>query len=390
MGKKVLYVQYTNPAAYPPLEHSALLLADAGWEVLLLGNGAQGDSQNLALPPHARIRVQQLAFQPAGWRQKLHFIYFSLWVIIKTMQWRPGWVYASDLFACLPATVITFLPRIKVIYHEHDSPGDAPDSWFLKLLLWFRQKLAARAARCILPNQARAESFSQRLSPSQAPLVVWNCPMKEEVVAAPPKRAATQSLSLWYHGSIGPTRLPSSLLFALARLPGSLSLHITGYETISHLGYIAELKSLARELAIHDRLFFTPAIPRKALLQECSKHDIGLAFMPPVSADINMQHMAGASNKPFDYLACGLALLVSDLPEWKTMYVDTGCGLACHPEDPDSIVAALCWLLEHPSERAAMGRRGQMRILQDWNYEKQFAPVLSMMQKHREESATHL
>ena len=32
--KRVVYVQYTNPAAYPPLEHSSRILADAGWQVL--------------------------------------------------------------------------------------------------------------------------------------------------------------------------------------------------------------------------------------------------------------------------------------------------------------------------------------------------------------------
>ena len=36
MNRSVLYLQYTSPANYPPLEHSSRILADAGWQVLPL------------------------------------------------------------------------------------------------------------------------------------------------------------------------------------------------------------------------------------------------------------------------------------------------------------------------------------------------------------------
>jgi glycosyltransferase involved in cell wall biosynthesis len=89
--------------------------------------------------------------------------------------------------------------------------------------------------------------------------------------------------------------------------------------------------------------------------------------------------MSGASNKAFDYLACGLPVLVSDLPDWRRMYVDTGVGLACDPDDPASIAAALQWFLDHPDKVRAMGERGRQRVLAEWNYEAQFAPVLSRL-----------
>jgi hypothetical protein len=46
--------------------------------------------------------------------------------------------------------------------------------------------------------------------------------------------------------------------------------------------------------------------------------------MPKQSEDINMRHMVGASNKPFDYMASGLPLLVTDLPEWAATFVEPG------------------------------------------------------------------
>lgn len=57
--KRILYIQYTNPAGYPPLEHSSRILADAGWQVLFLGTGALGAAA-LRFPPHSNVRVRLL------------------------------------------------------------------------------------------------------------------------------------------------------------------------------------------------------------------------------------------------------------------------------------------------------------------------------------------
>ena len=89
--------------------------------------------------------------------------------------------------------------------------------------------------------------------------------------------------------------------------------------------------------------------------------------------------MTGASNKPFDYLACGVPLLVSDLPEWRETFVAPGYALACNTDDPHSIAEALRWFVEHPEETRQMGERGRERILNEWNYENQFQNVLERM-----------
>ena len=101
--------------------------------------------------------------------------------------------------------------------------------------------------------------------------------------------------------------------------------------------------------------------------------------MPKGTNDFNEKTMAKASSKPFEYLACGLALLVSDLPDWKETYVEPGYGLACDSDDPKSIVDGLQWFLEHPKEMRTMGEQGRQRILADWNYEYQFSPILQIL-----------
>jgi len=380
---RAAYIQYTNPAVYPALEHSSRMLADDGWRVLFLGTDTQG-VESLRLLPHANVTVRQLRACRRGWRQKLHYAWFTIWACARTLGVGNVWVYASDPLACPAALLLSFAPWIRVVYHEHDSPTPRPagtsdnTSHFIRMVLWARQKLARRTAACILPNERRAEQFKNEVGRDVKVVCVWNCPTKNEVG---PARNSLNGASLWvlYHGSLVPARLPATVLHALKMLPERVKLRAIGYETVGHPGYVQELSTLARSLGISQRVEFVGTVAtREELLARCREADVGLAFMPKTSHDINEQAMAGASNKPFDYLACGLALLVSDLPDWRTLYVDTHLALPVDPEDAGSIATALRQLLERPEELRTMGERGRQRILAEWNYEKQFRPVLEL------------
>ena len=119
---RLLYVQYTNPAEYPPLEHSSRMFARNGWEVLFLGTASlTGDS--IRFPRERGIAVRLLPFCEGGWRQKLHYAGFAVWVMFWVLRWRPQWVYASDVLACPVALLLTFVPALKLVYHEHDWPS---------------------------------------------------------------------------------------------------------------------------------------------------------------------------------------------------------------------------------------------------------------------------
>lgn len=375
--KRILYIQYTNPAGYPPLEHSSRILADDGWQVLLLGTHALG-SAALRFPPHPNIRVRYMRFAAAGWRQKLHYLLFCFWVAAWVAIWRPTWIYASDPLACPLALVLSIAPWLRVLYHEHDSPSGEIHGGFQWLVAFARRRLARRAACCVLPNAARLGRFKAETGTRREAFCVWNCPSGHEV--APARAPASGDFWLLYHGSIVPSRLPLAVVSALAMLPDRVKLRVIGYETAGSQGYVGELLDGARQAGVESRLEVIGALPRRSeLIEWCGRCEVGLAFMPLGTADVNQQNMTGASNKAFDYLACGLALLVSDLPDWRSAYCDPGFALACDPQNPDSIAQAVRRLLCDPEMARSMGEKGRLRIAAEWNYEKQFSGVLLHM-----------
>ena len=400
---RILYLQYANPAGYPPIEHSSRILAGKGWQVTILGIGALGKADSLEFPPHPNIQVRRLPFCPPGWGQKLHFLRFAFWAFLWLFRWRPQWIYASDMLACPAALALSYWPGVRVAYHEHDLPADPsnspPASTAIRFAFWAREKLARRAAFCIVPNDQRGRHLADQTRTTTPVISVWNCPSLEEVLtegnpgASQDPRVAISSfprptkrgegnLVLFYHGTIVPVRLPLAVLSALAQLPENILLRFAGYETIGHPGYVDEIRAETARLGLSSRVEYLGAVPQRAeLLAQCRNSDIGLAFMPGNARDPNEQSMAGASNKAFEYMACGLALLVSDLPDWKRMFVEPGYGLACDPEDPASLAKALRWFIAHPEAARQMGARGRKRIADEWNYESRFDPVVQRLCK---------
>jgi glycosyltransferase involved in cell wall biosynthesis len=292
------------------------------------------------------------------------------------LRWRPDWIYASDVLACPIAWLCSLLPGRRVLYHEHDTPMPNPTRWFPKACLAARRRLARRAALCVLPNATRARRFCEQTGIRHVHCV-WNCPARDEIG---PPRAESDGQEVWllYHGSITPAQLPPMILDALCQLPDWVKLRVIGYQTAGHPRYVEELREMASKLGVAHRFDFLGSVPtRRELLNWCGRSDIGLALF----AKQGLQPMCGASNKPFDYLARGCALLVTDLPEWRRMYVDPGYALACDPHDARSIASAVRRLLEHREKTRAMGERGRQRITTDWNYETQFDPVLARIEQ---------
>lgn len=372
--RRILYAQYTNPGAYPPLINSALLFANAGWQVLVLGI-QDNATRALTFPAHPRITVKALPLAKLGWQRALYFLRYNAWVLWWTLRLRPAWLYASDLYATPAALAASHLPFVKVIYHEHDTPVAARRlaQWCMRA----RSHLARRAALCILPNAERAKRFAGQFHVAEKTQCVWNCPTRGEV-APPPLRTDTR-FRLLYHGTLVPSRLPLTVIDALAQLPDAICLRLVGYETIGHSGYMEKFFARARELQVAARIEWLGAVPRTEVLRLARECDAGLALLPLSTADPNEQTMVGASNKPFDYMACGLDLIVSDLQDWCAMFVEPGFGRACNPQDAVSIATAVRWFYDRRMERSARGAHAQAKILNDWNYEAQFVPVFAVM-----------
>ncbi|MCB9799923.1 MAG: glycosyltransferase [Candidatus Omnitrophica bacterium] len=189
-----------------------------------------------------------------------------------------------------------------------------------------------------------------------------------------------KAFSFCFHGSVVPDRLPIALIEAMARLPEEYNLNVCGYETVGSMGYVNQIMEAAHKLGIKHRIHYHGALSmRKDIMNIVRKSFVGINLLNTNCADYNLQNMSGASNKPFEYLAGGAAVLVPNDPEWEKIFVQPGYGLSCDPGDPESIYQALKWCVENKDKIKLMGEAGRQKIFDEWNYEKQFGPIIDHM-----------
>ncbi len=376
----IAYIAYTNPACYPPLQHSSRMFANTGMKVLFLGTGSGGQSNSFEFPYHENITVKRWNFCKPGWKQKVHYAAFCLWSSFTAWWSGAKWVYASDTFACPAALIAQSVFGIKIVYHEHDSPNTSSikKSFFEKCQLFFRKILGRSAEIVVFPNETRAKLFREDTERTAPIEIVWNVPSLEEIELC--KNIKPVNPVLFYHGSLNDKRLPVSVLDSLMLLDSRVELVFAGYTAGLSYNYGEWYLSEAKKRGLENRVkYLGPIVDRMCLLMECCKATIGLAFMPEHSDDVNMRHMTGASNKPFDYLACGLNLIVSDLPDWIDFYVKPGFAVSCDPESEVSITKAVCQIFVERSENGLINTKARNCLFLEWNYEKQFENVLKVV-----------
>jgi len=266
-------------------------------------------------------------------------------------------------------------------------------SIFQRIVMGAREQLAREANLCVLPNEERARIFRQQTQTKKPVECIWNVPSLAEVSPQKKRPDARQPLRLFYGGSLSPDRLPPDVLEVISAFKGAVLLEVVGYPTYSAQDYLQKMKYM--RLCKTRCIKYHGTVPERLdLLKIADRCEAALCLMPLNADDINMKTMAGASNKPFDAMARGLAVVVSDLPEWTRMYLRRGgnmasvsgerkkyaisamgYGIAINPESRESITAGLEWMLANREKLWELGGRGRQKIKNEWNYEQMFTKV---------------
>jgi glycosyltransferase involved in cell wall biosynthesis len=83
------------------------------------------------------------------------------------------------------------------------------------------------------------------------------------------------------------------------------------------------------------------------------------------------KHINALPTKLFEYMAAGLPIVASDLPNEARIAEDTGAVLLCRPEEPETFVAAIEKLVDDRENAYQLGQRGQEAFRERYCWEIQ-------------------
>ena len=101
-----------------------------------------------------------------------------------------------------------------------------------------------------------------------------------------------------------------------------------------------------------------------------------------VSLDLNSPARVKAlPMKLFEYMAAGLPIVATDLPNTRRILAQAECGLLAPPEDPDALAGLLCRLLDDPQEAQQLGRQGLEAFKRQFSWESQDSDLQALYRK---------
>ena len=393
--KKILYIQYTDPFLWPVVVHGSNILSSKGYKVLFLGVQSVSDiSKRIDMTLNDNVTIKLLWYLGPGTRQKIQYFFFSFWVLMHFVFWRPHVIYASEKLVCPVAYVIKILSKkTKLIYFEPIYLG-ADVQIRPEFVRASRQRLARIADLCLVPNEARLVKFIEDVGDHGNTIFAHNFPRHQEFKGIPfRENPETGKLKLFCFGFLGPDKLPLQLFEALEELKDKVELVVAGIDRYRDpnrgKSYSKIIKNEIKKRELEKNVRYVGLIKKRGdLLQQCSKAEVGLAFTgKTITKDVKSKfttegdvkipefNMAGTSQRPFEYMGLGLVPLVSDLKEWEEFFVKDGYAFSCNPESSDSIRETLLYLYGNRDLLFEKGKRNKEKILSDWNYNNEFKKI---------------
>lgn len=130
-----------------------------------------------------------------------------------------------------------------------------------------------------------------------------------------------------------------------------------------------ELEKMVERENLNTRVVFTGTIPQEKILSYTAGADIGCTLIE----NISKSYYYALPNKMFEYIAAGIPVLASNLPQMMQIIDKYGVGKYADPEDLDAVVAAIMELSDSAS-RAIISENAR-KAYEELNWEAEFDRV---------------
>ncbi len=227
---------------------------------------------------------------------------------------RRGIFYANDLDTLLPNFLLSKLKGCQLIYDSHEYFTEVPE-------LIGRDRIRAiwlRIESYILPklktmftvNETLAKIYSEKYhipvhTIRNVPKLHKNETHSEEVQVRKKYGISSADHLIIYQGAVNKDRGLEELIEAFTFLPSIFHLIIVGTGDV-HQALIEKTNTLKL-----NQVHFAGQIPFNTLDQYTLEADLGVSLEKPT----NLNYRYALPNKVFDYIAAGIPILVSPLPE---------------------------------------------------------------------------
>ena len=237
---------------------------------------------------------------------------------------------AHNVDMLLPAARVARRKRALLVFDSMEFHSDSGDGQSVEEAAVIRAIEGKEFRYCSL-ILASSDQIADALAAQygiERPVALYNTP---PIVRNLEKMPSSGLRLYWRNGVLGfGQRGLEDALLALRALPYDVSLTLQGRLRPDGA---AKLYPRIAELGLQDRVFVRAPYPPQEAVQAATAFDIGLCLERPGIRN----HELTVSNKLFDYMMAGLAVVASDLPGLRSIVDKAGSGLLYEPGNPHDL-----------------------------------------------------
>ena len=140
------------------------------------------------------------------------------------------------------------------------------------------------------------------------------------------------------------------------------------------------MEEMAEENGVSDKFVFTGFVPHADVPKYIAAADVAVAPYDPAGfVDMEAYGFYFSPIKIFEYMACGKAIVTSDLEMIRDIIMENECGLLVKSDDIDDFTVKLRTLLEDHALRRRFGENGRNAVMERYTWNKVAEKIYSFL-----------
>lgn len=364
---------YIHPDFYPPTINAINNLAEHCRELIVITrNNCKEDYPIGSNIKFIKIGSYATPYESASKNlifKIVTFLKFTFKVLKYSKSKKTDWLISYDPIPLFSFFLINWLlpKKVKLWYHNHDIPEIKANSKFS--IGWFAAKYEQKALQKMdyftLPSDDRLEYYPNLNAKTKYALIPNYPSIKVYNQGREAKVEEVETIKILYQGSIGKGHSIEEIVSLLNDTISGKSLKLVLKGAVREQ-YKKELNEIATANNVEKKIVWIGIGLYKDLQAITKSCHIGIAIYK--GTDVMNKTLGTASNKIYEYAACGLPILVYDNEQFRK-YLSNYKWVVFTDGSIESLSKSIAYIIDSYSD---LSKQARQDFEQHFNFERYF------------------